>query len=470
MSLTRTLVLTVTGIVLVIALSAAIWGYAESNHELEELFDAELAQNTRVVQGLVRHLAQTRSLAALKEALDQTLTLPAGAMLEDDEDEILPGGVGHKYEKKIAFQVWTPEGRPVLASPRSNTEALPLELGYHWVEAYGFRWRTFTLQDPATGFWIRSLQREDIRQELSQELALGNVAPLLLGIPVMIIGLVLAIHLAFRPLRRLEQPVRNMAPERIHPLDSRLAPREVSGLVSAVNGLLARLDNALERERQFSADAAHELRTPLAALRLNLERLSEGKQGHTEELLAAVDRMAHLVEQMLLLSRVDKAPPQAPQSLDLHELLQDTVAEVAPLALARDVELALHLDGQPAQMEGYPALIQTLVRSCLSNAIQYSPKAGHVTVTLTTAKDHFNLAICDQGPGIAPENRARALSRFVRLDQRKGTGAGLGLAIAQRIAELHQGSLTLEARADGGAGLCVQVTLPACPDGNPRRG
>src|SRR5690606_5418505 len=177
--------------------------------------------------------------------------------------------------------------------------------GYAWAESRGYRWRTFTLQDTQTGFWVRTAQREDIRQELSQELALGNILPLLGAIPIFVIASVLAIHFGFRPLRHLERPIRHMAPERIHPLDSQKAPREVAGLVKAVNGLLQRLDQALDRERRFSSDAAHELRTPLTALRLNLEKLSEQHPDSIADLIQAVDRMVHLVEQMLLLSRVD---------------------------------------------------------------------------------------------------------------------------------------------------------------------
>ncbi|CAN0605314.1 unnamed protein product, partial [Ectocarpus sp. 12 AP-2014] len=166
MSLTRTLILLVASIVMLIAVAAATWSYLESNHELEELFDAELAQSTRIVQGLVQHLAATQSYEELAGALKQTLQLPQGALNEDDYDEILPDGTGHKYEKKLAFEVWTAAGEPVLDTLAANDDQL-LNSGYAWSEATGFQWRTFTLQDPQTGYWIRTAQREDIRQELS---------------------------------------------------------------------------------------------------------------------------------------------------------------------------------------------------------------------------------------------------------------------------------------------------------------
>lgn len=460
MSLTRTLTLTVTGLVLLMALIAAISSYVESNHELEEVFDAELAQSTRMVQGLVRYLSHSQSLPDLKAALEDTLQLPPGAENEEDEDEILPDGSGHKYEKKIAFQIWSDKDRLLLSSPALTGRSERPRPGYDWAESGGYQWRTFTLQDPVTGFWILSGQREDIRSELSGELAMGNVLPLLLVLPVLVGCVVLAIHLTFRPLRRLERPVRDMAPERIHPLDASQAPREVKGLVTAINGLLGRLDEALERERQFSADAAHELRTPLAALRLNLEEACEEAPETFTDLLASVDRMTHLVEQMLLLSRIDAGTQGEPEAAVLGDVVEQAVADVAPLALRRKIELDLDNHCGDDRVLCHAALLGTLVRSLTANAIQYSPDGGQVSLGLQRDDHQYRLMIIDSGPGIPSEVRKRALQRFVRLDQRQGSGAGLGLAIAVRIAEIHRGKLYLDDRPDGKRGLCVRVELP----------
>lgn len=464
MSLTRTLTLLITSTVLLISLVAATWSYIESNHELEELFDAELAQSSRIVQGLVRHLVDTQSLDQVPETLSETLEFPPkdfpGVDFESDEDEILPDGAGHKYEKRLAFEVWTANREPLLDTLKADdTEGLVP--GYSWAESGGFRWRTFTLKDPATGFWIRTAQREDIRQELSEELALGNVLPLLIAMPLLLIAAISAIQIGFRPLRRLEHPIQNMAPERIHPLDDRQAPKEVAGLVQAVNGLLKRLNQALERERRFSADAAHELRTPLAALRLNLERACEREPEHYQTMISAVDRMAHLVEQMLVLNRVDAATDFSPENHNLSSILEESIADVAPLALQKNIEPILENETPQAMVHCHGVLINTLMRSLLANAIQYSPEHTSITTRLTPVGDGYQIAVCDQGPGIPPEQRERALSRFVRLDQRLGGGAGLGLAIARRIAELHGGQLVLSDRQDNGSGLCVIVWLPA---------
>ena len=461
MSLTRKLILLITSTVFFITLIAAGWGFYVSDHQLEELFDAELAQSTRIVQGLVEHLSSTQSMEQISHTLEKTLQLPDGVYQGDEEEnEILPGGAGHKYERKLAFEVWSPDREPILDTLRAN-DSQGLERGFGWQEVAGYQWRTFTLEDPATGFWIRTAQREDVRDELSQEIALGNVLPFLIVLPVLALAVLVSIQVGFQPLRKLEKPVRNMAPENIHPLDDRQAPKEVAGLVQAVNGLLRRLNQALERERRFSADAAHELRTPLTALRLNLEKVYENDPEQYGGLIQSVDRMVHLVEQMLLLNRVDSGADFTPEYHNLSAIVEQSIADVAPLALKKDIDPVLQDDAGQALVSCHSALINTLMRSLLANAIQYSPEHTSIETHLTPAGEGYHITVCDQGPGIPAEARERALSRFVRLDQRLGGGAGLGLAIARRIAELHGGQLTLGDRADGNSGLCVSIWLPA---------
>lgn len=457
-SLTRTLTLLILGMVLLIALMAAWWSYIESNHELEELFDAELAQSSRIVQGLVRHLSATHTLAELAASLTETLQLPSG-MFEEGSETILSDGVGHRYETKLAFEVWSPAGEPLLDTLYAVDE-LPLTSGFAWVKAGETSWRTFTLQDPSSGFWIRTAQRGDIRAELSRELALGNVLPLLLVLPLLVIAVILVIQWGFRPLRRLESSVSRMAPKAIHPLDLEHAPEEVTGLVRAVNGLLARLEQALVRERRFSADAAHELRTPLTVLRLNLEKACIEQPERFNGLSQSVERMVHLVEQMLLLGRVDAATTLRFESLDLSATVAQGIAELTPLALKRGIEPSLEDSTGMARVLGDETLLHAMLGSLMANAIQYAPSDSALTVYLDQVADGYRIRVCDQGPGIVVAERERAMERFVRLDQRLGSGAGLGLAIARRIVELHRGQLKLADRPDGQRGLCVEIMLP----------
>ena len=467
MSLTRKLILLITCTVFFITLIAAGWGFYVSDHQLEELFDAELAQSTRIVQGLVEHLSSTQSMEQITHTLEKTLQLPDSVYQGDEEEnEILPGGAGHKYERKLAFEVWSPDRKPILDTLRAN-DSQGLERGFSWQEVAGYQWRTFTLEDPATGFWIRTAQREDVRDELSQEIALGNVLPFLVVLPVLALAVLVSIQVGFQPLRKLEKPVRNMAPENIHPLDDRQAPREVAGLVQAVNGLLRRLNQALERERRFSADAAHELRTPLTALRLNLEKVYEKDPEQYDDLIQSVDRMVHLVEQMLLLNRVDSGADFTPEYHNLSAIVEQSIADVAPLALKKHIDPVLQDDAGQALVSCHSALINTLMRSLLANAIQYSPEHTTIETHLTPSGEGYHITVCDQGPGI-PEGKLEAVfQRFYTerpAGEKFGTHSGLGLSISKQIVEAHGGSITAENRhGDDGAvcGACFVVRLPA---------
>lgn len=470
MSLRRTLVLVLVTVLVVIYALALAWGYQQSNDELNEVFDAELAQTAGILRTLVREKVDPRVLQQLHRSLNHRLRSASPEKEDDDSgaDRLLDEEVEHHYQKRMSFQIWTDRLAPLLKGP-DLVDDRALEPGYDWVDSDGQRWRTFTLHDSLSHTWIRTAQRVDLRRAISAELALGSTLPLLLALPLLILLVPVAIWWVFRPLVRLENHMDSMDPQTLVHLDEQLAPREVRGLVRAINALLVRLGQALEREKQFTANAAHELRTPLTALRLNLEDQARKDPDAAQPLLKAVDRMVHLVEQMLILSRLD--PESSPQleSCDLHQLAADTLAELAPLALRSGRELQLEGRG-PVPCRANPPLLATLIRNLVNNALQYTEPGTRVEVRVAHHEDAVTVQVCDQGPGIAPEQREAALQRFVRLDGRRGQGAGLGLSIAQRIAQLHGGSLVLGERPDGRSGLCVMLVLPIDRPQNPRSG
>jgi len=464
MSLRRTLILVLVSVVVVIYAVALGWSYRGSNDELNEVFDAELAQMAGVLRTLVRENVSAATLQRLHATLNHRLRVST----EDNDDDsaadrLIDKEVAHHYQKNLAFQVWTGKRTPLVKGPRLLDDR-PLKPGYDWVSSAGQRWRTFTLHDPVSHSWIRTAQRVDLRHALSAELALGNTLPLLAALPVIILLTLVAIWWTFRPLIRLENSIDTMDPSTLEHLDERLAPREVRGLVRAINALLARLGQALEREKHFTANAAHELRTPLTALRLNLEDRAREQPEQTRPLLDAVDRMVHLVEQMLILSRLDPDATPRMEPCDLRKAAAETLAELAPVAISAGKEIQLESSDETVACHANPALLSTLVRNLVSNALQYSEAGGQVQVRVAQQAHAVTLSVCDQGPGIAPEKRDEAMQRFVRLDGRRGQGAGLGLSIAQRIAQLHQGSLVLGDRPDGLPGLCATLVLPAPED------
>jgi len=288
--------------------------------------------------------------------------------------------------------------------------------------------------------------------------------PLLISLPFLLLPSWLSIRLAMRPWREMAQQVAARGPHDLRPLDGKPPPGELASLVDNINALLQRVHTSSERERSFIADATHELRTPLAAMRINVEALQA--QAHTpqqQELLGGIlnsnERASRLVGQLLQLTR-NEAQLDAPgmQALALDELLQDRLAAMACLAQQRGIELELQAPDSVRVMVQRESLV-SLIDNLLENAIKYSPRGSGVTVSLHAERGQAVLHVADQGPGIAPELHARVFDRFFRGPQLGQAGSGLGLAIVASVVRQHGGSIALH-RASGGQGLLVEVRLP----------
>lgn len=232
-----------------------------------------------------------------------------------------------------------------------------------------------------------------------------------------------------------------------------------------MNGLFARLERTFENERRFTGDAAHELRTPLAALRTQAEvaltTASDERRRHAlQQVVAGVEAATRLVEQMLALARIDAAQAPGGAALDAVRLARDTVAELEPEAHARAVTLACRIEATPPAVAGDEVMLHALLRNLVDNAIRHAPAAGKVRVSVGPEAGGVALAVEDSGPGVPEELLGRIFDRFFRIAEGSARGSGLGLSIARRVAELHGGRITAARSADLG-GLQVRVWLPA---------
>jgi signal transduction histidine kinase len=299
------------------------------------------------------------------------------------------------------------------------------------------------------------------------------VTPLLLVIPALLLLSWLIIGDALRPLYRIGRVVETRSPEDLSPIGGQDAPREIRPLVGAIDRLLERLRQALERERRFTADAAHELRTPLAALKAQAEvaqraRDPRERTNALRQIDNGVERTTHLIEQLLTLARLEPDSNEAlkMRPISLCPLIEDAVANLFPNALRKHIDLGLQscgCDGKPVL--GNATTLGILLCNLIGNAIRYTPKGGRIDIRTHLDAGRVSLEVADTGPGIPPQQRKRVFERFYRANEhRKTDGSGLGLSIVARIVELHGAEITLSETSDSG-GLTVAVAFPHADSG-----
>lgn len=435
-------------------LLTAITSYLDTRHEIGELFDAQLAQAGRTLLTLSRH-----ELYEMSEH---------GS--DDGHIHFIPENIGqlagHHYEHSVAYQIWSTEtGKLMIHSDRAPETALSdISHGFSDSLVDGKAWRVFTLTDPDSEFMVQLGESYDLRDELTSHIVLRLGLPMLLALPLLALIIWLGIGRALAPLTHLTREIGHRAATRLDPVGDLAAPAEITPMVTALNRLFARLQLAFDNERRFTADAAHELRTPLAALRTQAEvalRASDdASRGQAlRQVILGVDRATHLLEQLLTLARLDPDTGlQHATALDLCTLTRDTLAELASHAAGKQIELALN---EPCQgtCPGHATSLTILLRNLVDNAIRYTPAGGSVEVSLRHVGTEQLIEVADSGPGIPAAEHGRVFDRFYRRVGSGGNGSGLGLSIVQRIVELHGGHIELDQSTLGG--LLVSVYLPA---------
>jgi len=361
----------------------------------------------------------------------------------------------------FVIQIWDVFGaRTYLSRP-----GLPMinqtVLGYADLSLRGELWRAYGLQ--TTNGVIQIAQPVRVREGLARAAAERVVVPLILLLPIMILAVAWIVNRGLLPLRYVTAEVQRRDVRSLRPLGSANLPREIEPLVGELNRLLARLQDAFSAQRAFISDAAHELRSPLTALRLQLQLLDRAPDEAArlearERLGAAVERAIHLVEQLLTLARTEPQETGAElQSVDLSAAAAQGIMDTHDLAVARNIDLGL--DAAPNIMvRGDGEALRTLVRNLVDNGVRYSPPRGSVRVRCRSTAEGALLEVTDTGPGIAPADRERVFDRFYRRTAAQESGTGLGLAIVKAVALRHGARILLE--DSPGGGLHVSVSFP----------
>jgi two-component system OmpR family sensor kinase len=401
----------------------------------------------QVETGELADLQLRQLVSALPDEFAADAALPAA---EDPEEEFI-------------LQVWDLKGTPLFASrpapptPRYNVR------GFSTVTINGAKWRVYG--ELHHHLYAQASQPLEVRNAMAAHIVLRTGLPLVGFVGVLVVLVLIVIGRAMGPLDRLARAVEDRSPSTLDPLSPDGWPAELAPVVQALNVLLVKFDEALAAQRIFVADAAHELRSPLTALKIQLqlaERATtpEARAQAMAKLHERLDRSAHLVQQLLSLARFEAGLSAAQlQHVELGELLQGTVADYAAIADNRGIDLGA-VAPTPVHVQADPDGLRVLLNNLVDNALRYTQPGGRVDVVAELAQGWPVLRVCDDGPGVAPEHRDRLFDRFYRPEGNAVWGAGLGLSIVHNIASNHGARVTLGEGVDG-RGLCVTVTFGA---------
>ncbi len=448
----RTLTLMI-GLMLTGLLILSVFNLHDSNHEIAEVYDAQLAQNARLLQGVMRMPLAGKEHAELYQAFNKALS------------EAAPKVNGHPYESKIAFQVWNLQGEVLVHTASAPTfTSPPATAGFSdIVDLHQRQWRAFMLQDSSNNLRIWVGEREDVRSDLVGRIVRHTLWPNILGSLILAAMVWLAIGWGLKPLEDMAATLRARHSGSLEPLHLMPLPTELEPMQAALNRMLAQIQEVLGREHRFIADAAHEMRTPLAVLRVHAQNLLEAgteqeRRESLQHLISGVDRTSRLVNQLLTMARLE---PQAASAtslpcIDLKASIRDSLVQMTPWLLSKGLELEFEAQDGTYLTHVDAAAIDIALNNLLTNAANFSPEQGVVTVTLKQDNDHFELTVEDQGPGIDESKSERLFERFY--SRGNDEGAGLGLTIVQAIADRMGGQVTLENRS--GTGLRATLAFP----------
>ena len=397
------------------------------------------------VQGVLAYRSALDEADALFDYHMQQTALALRSGLPVDAQGLGPGLDPEDENHEFIVQVWTNEGLRIFESAVGAALPQIAVLGFTNVQARGGTYRVFSMQTRSQV--IQVAQNMAVRQGMARSLALRTLAPLAFMAPILVLAVWWGVSRSLAPVERVRRQLAQRQADDLSPVSDAQLPDEVQPLVSELNLLFERVQRAFEAQEHFVADAAHELRSPLAALRLQLQGLQRAgddaaRAQAIERLSAGIDRATRLVEQLLTLARQESGST-ATEPVDLRAIAQLALADVAPAAQARSMDVGL-LDSEAATVPGNVEALRMLVRNLLDNAIKYTPPGGQVDVQVSTDHGRALLTVEDSGPGIAPEHRERVMQRFVRETAEGAPGSGLGLAIVQAIAQRHGVAVVLD--------------------------
>jgi two-component system sensor histidine kinase QseC len=424
-------------------LCAVAWIYIQTKNEVEHVLDTRLQEAARMVQSLVTNsdgAGSHNTQAALAVVPEQT-----------------------SYERQLSCQIWSLDGRLVARSSGAPNERLSDHPnGFSEQVVNGETWRVYAVEDATKGIRVMVGDRLGLRERLVTDLIKGLLAPTLLIIPLLGLLIWTSLGRGLRPLQNMAEELRKRDAEDMRAIDARHAPREIRPVVGALNKLFEKVDAARRHEREVTAFAAHELRTPLAGLKTQAQIAMTAadpavKTGALQQILISVDRTSRLVRQLLAVARLDaRADTERNDQVNVGQLLEDVAAALPPTSDQIRVILdpALHQTSLHTNLE----LLTVALRNLYENALQHMPNGGTARWSVQKGSGRLLIALEDEGPGIPDEELSHVANRFFRGRHRSASGSGLGLAIVELALRRLNASLTLKNRSDR-TGLRAEVSM-----------
>lgn len=432
-----------------------------SHKDIQRQLDIQLIHTALSIRSLLSMELNELDLRAIQaDLLTHRQTIP----LEPSDHVSLSGNASEAFF--IEFQVWDTENRLLLRS--LEAPAIPFSNGAPGLSSTSIEdksWRVFTILSPDNRYTIMIAEHANYRQALENRLIRDSIYIMLLSYPFLATLIWIVVGKALHILKRVTHEVSQRDPSHLGPFDLSEVPSEIAPLIKALNQLFLRLTNAFEREKRFTADAAHELKTPLAAISAQaqvalLAKEEALQQESLNKILAGVSRSTHIVQQLLTLNRMlPEALPPETTPIKLAREVEDIAAMLAIEAINKNIDLEFLSSDSPAIISANPSAISILIRNLIDNAIRYTPKGGWVKIAIQETPQDITLTVTDNGPGIPAELRERVFERFYRIIGTKSSGSGLGLSIVQQIAQLYHAKIVL-ATPPSGVGLEVQVIFP----------
>ncbi len=437
-SLQTRLLLLVLGFAVAVWLGAALITWRDAQHEIDELLDG--------------HLAQAAALMLVQAA--------------GDHDDVYDTPVLHKYAPHVVFQVFV-HGQLITRSANAGEQALaPQTEGFATVRREdGEPWRVVAAHQAEHEVTVLVGEKLESRQAILWAVMRSLLGPLLLALPLFAAALWWSVRKGLAPIRDLREALESRPPSAVEPVPLLGMPRELQPLVQTLNGLLERIDRMVQIERRFTADAAHELRTPIAAIRMQAQVALgagddvAGRNHALQTTLAGCDRASHLVDQLLTLARLEAASAAPALAVDLGALARRVAGELVYVALGRQQEITVLVDAD-CPVAANEALLGVLVRNLIDNALRYSPDGARVDVTVHRHANGAVLQVQDSGPGMAQDAIAHLGERFFRVLGNDQTGSGLGWSIVRRLLDVF-GAEAQIGRSQELGGLLVRVYWPA---------